>query len=989
MTDNKLLPKNGRNTDSSSARTVILLAEDNKVSQEIASLLLKSLGFDIEIVENGEEAVKAFSRKRYDLILMDYRMPGTNGIEATARIREMEQHAGTAPIPIIALTASDDERTRKECMQAGMDDYLGKPLKKQQLERTLTHWLQMQDNRLLPVHEQSQVARFVSNGDILEKSAIERLRELDQNTGGNILTRTIGHFLATAPKDMDAIRDALKSKDRKKLGFLAHNLKYHSATLGAKEMTEQCRLLEQLSQTERWEQLVELAKDMGNSLRPTSQALQKLLAEYSDPGKKPSTVVKTPFRETLLLVDDDSAFRQTTKEVLLSAGYNVLEAAGGTEAIAKALRYQPDLLLLDAVMENMDGFEVCSRLLRFPSLSDTPIIMVTGLDNNESVEKAYGAGASGFVIKPVNYPLLLQHIRFQLRASQNAKKLKENQEKLLSAQRMAGLGYWRWDSRSDSLEISENLAAMLNLPAEEQQYSLDRYLSHVHAEDRDYLRSAIIATTAGDRVKPFNYRLTAKEQSMIVVHQELGMAPNSSQVLLGTVQDITQKQATERRMHQLAYSDELTGLASRTSFYEHMADTIQSAQRENGKFALLCLDLDGFKDINDSLGHDVGDKLLMAVARRLQSVVRDSDFIARISGDEFFILVNQIVNKDAAAEVASRSLTAINRPVELTSGALRPRCSIGIARYPEDGHDLQSLLKAADSAMYAAKSQGKHRYVFYEKNHTREAEERLRMEQDLRQAIELDQLTLHYQPQIHLKSGRMMGVEALIRWQHPERGLIPPGQFISLAEQIGLIRTIGEWVLKTACSQAASWKEQGLPELRMAVNISPLHFNDPSLLHTVESILADTCLSPSSLELEITENVVQTTSNNMGIFQDLRNLGVRISIDDFGTGYSSLSSLKSLPIDCLKIDRLFIANMFEDAGSAILLHSIVDLAHALNYMVVAEGVEKEQELEVLRETACDLVQGYLFSKPVKPEQIPSLARQQFVNGNRDKMLAVC
>ncbi|WP_457673221.1 EAL domain-containing protein [Thiolapillus sp.] len=987
--DNKLLLNSTEKHVSTGDTVKILLAEDNKVSQQIARVMLKSLGFSVDIACNGEEAVTAYASTQYDLILMDYRMPGCDGLEATTRIRRMEQDAGTTPVPIIALTASDDDRTRDKCLSAGMDDFLNKPLKRQSLERKLTHWLQARESGLLPMPDHSRRTEPFSSGRILDERAIERLRELEDDTGSDILVRTIAHFLEQAPKDMHAIRDALKNRDRKRLGFLAHNLKYYSATLGASELTQQCRLLEKVSREGQWQELVELARDMDSSLEPAMNALRKVLAKHSDPDRHALPEPASPSRETLLLVDDDPVFRQTTREVLIKAGYQVLEASQGTEALAMALRHQPDLLLLDAIMENMDGFEVCMRLLRFPSLADTPVIMVTGLDNNESVEKAYGAGASGFVIKPVNYPLLLQHIRFQLRASQNAKKLKENQEKLLSAQRMAGLGYWRWDSRTDSLEISENLAAMLNLPPEEQKYSLDRYLAHVHADDRDYLRSAIIATTAGDTMEPFNYRLVVDGRATITVHQELGMAPNSSQVLLGTVQDITQKQATERRMHQLAYSDELTGLASRTCFYEYMTETIRSARKHGRKFALLCLDLDGFKDINDSLGHDVGDRLLKAVARRLQSVVRESDFIARISGDEFFILVNQVSQKNDAAEVASRSLAAINRPVELASGELRPRCSIGIARYPEDGGDLHSLLKAADSAMYAAKKQGKHRYVFYEKTHTREAEKRLRMEQDLRQAMELDQLTLHYQPQVDLKSGRMLGVEALIRWQHPERGLVPPGQFIGLAEQIGLIRSIGEWVLRTACTQLAEWKAKGLPEIRMAVNISPLHFNDPSLLHMVESVLAHSGVSPSNLELEITENVVQTTENNVGIFQHLRDLGVRISIDDFGTGYSSLSSLKSLPIDCLKIDRVFITNMFRDASSAILLRSIVDLAHALDYVVVAEGVEKDEEVEVLRETECDLVQGYLFSRPVTPDRIPPLMEHHFLEETRNKMLAVC
>ncbi len=455
------------------------------------------------------------------------------------------------------------------------------------------------------------------------------------------------------------------------------------------------------------------------------------------------------------------------------------------------------------------------------------------------------------------------------------------------------------------------------------------------------------------------------------------MAPGTSNVVLGTVQDITQQRATERRIRELAYTDKLTGLASRAYFYKHTEDIIRAARRRHERFALLYLDLDGFKDINDSLGHDMGDELLRTVSQRLQSSLRDTDFIARLSGDEFCILVDNVRDQYDAAEVAERCLDETNRPVWLGKQQVRARCSIGIAYYPEDGTDLQSLLKAADSAMYAAKEEGRHRYAFYRPELTQRVERRLQIEQELRLAIERDELILHYQPQVELSSGRLAGVEALVRWKHPDMGLIPPGEFIAVAERIGIISSLGEWVLNKACEQLSRWLAMGLPELRMAVNISPLHFRNPALLDTVTRVLETTGIPPELLELEVTESVVQTTGNDFEMFERLRELGVKIAIDDFGTGYSSLASLRALPIDCLKIDRLFISDMLDDGRAAVLLGTIVNVAHALGHVVVAEGVEEVAQLQVLQGIECDIVQGFFFSRPVPAKALPEIVRDGF------------
>jgi diguanylate cyclase (GGDEF)-like protein len=604
--------------------------------------------------------------------------------------------------------------------------------------------------------------------------------------------------------------------------------------------------------------------------------------------------------------------------------------------------------------------------------------MVTGLEDMDSINQAFESGAAGFITKPVNYTILIHRIRFELRTAHNTQALHESQEQLATAQRIARLGYWRWDAIQDKLVVSRQLAEMLGKATEDCCQNLEDYLSHIHPDDRDFARDNIRSLINGGPLMPADYRLQIEGIETLTMHQELTLSPDAEGIVLGTVQDITEQRAAERRIRQLAYSDELTELASRAYFYKHLEDMIKAAQRRDENFALLYLDLDGFKDVNDSLGHDVGDALLKIIAERLQKALRDTDFVARLSGDEFCILVDNITDEYTSVDVATRCLEEINQPLTLAMQELRPRCSIGIAQYPDDGHNLQSLLKAADSAMYAAKEDGKHRYAFYQPELTAQAEKRLELEQELRHAIDHGELELFYQPQIALHSGKLVGVEALVRWRHATKGLVPPNEFIGVAERIGLIKQLGDWVLDSACQQAAAWRAQGLPRFRMAVNISPIHFQDPQLLDSVTRVLQETGWQAADLELEITESVVQTTGENMQMFERLRSVGVKIAIDDFGTGYSSLASLKYLPIDCLKVDRLFITDMLKDTDSSIIMGTIVSVAHALGHSVIAEGVETQEQLKVLSGIDCDMAQGFFFSRPVPAEQIPPLVNADFL-----------
>jgi diguanylate cyclase (GGDEF)-like protein/PAS domain S-box-containing protein len=435
---------------------------------------------------------------------------------------------------------------------------------------------------------------------------------------------------------------------------------------------------------------------------------------------------------------------------------------------------------------------------------------------------------------------------------------------------------------------------------------------------------------------------------------------------------VMEREQNQKQIRDLAYTDELTGLSSRTHFYLNIEELIKVSLRNNHQFGLLYIDLDNFKNVNDTLGHDVGDLLLKEVALRLKSTCREIDYIARLSGDEFCIVVNDVKDDYGTAHVAQRCLDLVSTAVDFFGRTFIPACSIGIAHYPENGSNLQALLKAADTALYSAKDFGRNRYAFYKDELTLKAEYRFKVEQYLKEAIEKQQLSLVYQPKIDINTGLIESVEALSRWYHPQLGHISPKEFIKLAEQIDMIKPLTEWVLKTACNQAELWKKAGFQAIRMAVNISSCHFLDSSFVSLIEKIIDETGIQPGELELEVTEGVVQTNTENMDVFDRLKELGTLLTIDDFGIGYSSIASLKHLNVDFLKIDKCFVDEILTDSKTRVLIQSMIEMGHSLGYKITAEGIEKENQFNELKKLGCDSAQGHLFSKPVSPNEISKL-----------------
>ena len=453
-------------------------------------------------------------------------------------------------------------------------------------------------------------------------------------------------------------------------------------------------------------------------------------------------------------------------------------------------------------------------------------------------------------------------------------------------------------------------------------------------------------------------------------------------LVTAAIRDISVRKATEAAALsmtlQIAHSaqhDFLTGLPNRLLLNDRVGQAISIARRHDYEVAVLFLDVDGFKHINDSLGHPAGDKLLKSIAERLLGCVRASDTVSRQGGDEFVVLLSEVEHAEDTAILARRMLAELTKPHAIDQRELHITASIGVSVYPDDGNDAETLIKNADTAMYQAKAKGQQSYQFFKPAMNERAVERQSIEEGLRRALERQELILHYQPKVELSTRRITGAEALIRWNHPTRGLVLPTQFISVAEDCGLIQPIGRWVLREACRQAQAWAEAGLPALTMAVNVSAIEFRHDTFLEGIFSTLSETGLDPHRLELELTESVlVKQAESTASILQALREKGVQVAIDDFGTGYSSLSYLRKFPVDALKIDQSFVRQISNGGDNTIIVTAIIALARSLKLRVVAEGVETAEELAFLRALQCDEVQGYFFGRPVPPDQFAGLLK---------------
>jgi diguanylate cyclase (GGDEF)-like protein/PAS domain S-box-containing protein len=477
---------------------------------------------------------------------------------------------------------------------------------------------------------------------------------------------------------------------------------------------------------------------------------------------------------------------------------------------------------------------------------------------------------------------------------------------------------------------------------------------------------------------PYNGQEFWYKGSISLIYDSMSARPRFSFAAV----DITERKKAEREVQQLAYFDSLTGLPNRALLNDRLNQILAQSVRGGWLVGILFLDIDRFKCINDTQGHATGDKLLQSVATRLQKRLRESDTVARLGGDEFVIVLSAVKHEQDISHVAQEVMKALSMPFEIGEQEIFISASIGIAISPLDGHDAGVLLRNADTAMYVAKESGRNNYKFFSQEMNLKAVERLALENSLRRALEKNELTLAYQPQVDTRTGLITGVEALLRWDNPESGPIPPGKFIPIAEETGLIMPIGEWVLRSACMQASSWVKAGFYSLCVAVNISGCQFKQGNLAKLVSQVLEETGLDPANLELELTESILMDNAESaINMLKELKKLGVNLAIDDFGTGYSSLTYLKHFPIDRLKIDQLFIRNITTDTNDASISEAIIAMAHSLRMDVIAEGVETKEQMEFLTERDCFAMQGYYFCRPVPAEKISHILENDKISRN--------
>jgi diguanylate cyclase (GGDEF)-like protein/PAS domain S-box-containing protein len=639
-----------------------------------------------------------------------------------------------------------------------------------------------------------------------------------------------------------------------------------------------------------------------------------------------------------------------------------------------------DLVLLDVEMPDMSGLEVLKEIRKTYSSAQLPVIMVTGKSTSEDIVAALATGANDYATKPIDFPVVLARIQNQLSRKHAEKALRQSEERYALAARAANDGLWDWDLNEDKIYFSPRWKSMLGWEEHEISDCPDEWFRRLHPDDVDRVRADISAYLEEMTAHyEDEYRILHRDGNYLWMLGRAFAIPDDNGKayrMAGSQTDITRGKVV----------DVLTGLPNRVLFMDRLARSFErTRRRKDNTLALIFLDLDDFKLINDSLGHMVGDQLLVAIAGRLESAVRSGDSvarfgrhntIARFGGDEFTILLEEIPNVVDATRVAERIAKELSQPFMIGGQELFPTASMGIAIYGPGYQAPEELLRDADTAMYSAKSLGKGRFEIFDSAMRANAIARLQLEIELRRAIERREFENHYQTVVSLETGKILGFEALVRWNHPTRGLVEPGEFIQVAEETGMIVPIGLWVLETAAQQMRIWQTRfpGDPPLLLSVNLSPRHFLQPELLEHCHKMLQETQLSHSSLSLEVTESATMTDPESaIAVMGQLKSLGIKLSLDDFGTGYSSLSYLHRFPLDSLKIDQSFISRMIEDDE---IIRTILTLGRNLGLKVIAEGVETAEQAARLRELGCEFAQGYLFSVPVNSQQATDLLAAQ-------------
>ncbi|MEO2215877.1 EAL domain-containing protein [Chromobacterium vaccinii] len=699
-----------------------------------------------------------------------------------------------------------------------------------------------------------------------------------------------------------------------------------------------------------------------------------------------------PVPGDILVVDDTMTALMMLVALLSTQGYQVSSAQSGAEALDLVQKHPPDLILLDFNMPDMDGLAVCRELKQSPRTRDIPVLFLSSVSDSQTKVDGFDAGAVDFIIKPFERSELLARVNTHLDLARLKKRLSKLVEEKTESLRLSEQRFRALIEQAPEAILVYNLDSGSFVDANQQAEKLTgRSLQELvgtsptslyAAEQPDGLPVAESVTLHAERaqkgeIAPFERILQRPDGSTIPCEVRLSKLPSETDHLLRVSYiDISSRVAAQEKINRLAYFDTLTGLHNESGLLEQL-NALFAIAGDRQLFAALLVDLGDFKFINDVYGNRIGDLLLRHVAQRLRKTLGTRGHAARLGGVEFAAILTRVADAAEAETIAGQVLDAISEPFPVDEMMLSLTASVGVSLGPAHGADGQELLTRADMALYQAKQRGTRRIQVYEEELGRQMRERVELEKSLRHAIDHGELVLHYQPQVELSTGRVVGVEALVRWQHPKKGMISPMQFIPIAEQSGLILPLGRWVLREACRQLRAWQDKGGAELRMAVNLSVAQFTDHELPEFVADVLKETGVAARHLELEITESCTMLSpQQSITMMEQFRAMGIHSSIDDFGTGHSALAYLTRFPVDTLKIDQSFIRNINNDEKGTALCDTIAYLAHRMGLQVVAEGVETQQQLTFLTSIHVDVVQGYLLCKPLPAAEVEDFILRQ-------------
>ncbi len=689
----------------------------------------------------------------------------------------------------------------------------------------------------------------------------------------------------------------------------------------------------------------------------------------------------------ILIVDDNPNNRLAIRTILKGVEAELHEADNGFDALSMSLEFNYALILLDIQMPEMDGYEVCEQLRADERTSEVPVIFLTAaFKENSDTMRGYKAGATDYLTKPIDDHILKAKVHVFLRIYQQHQQLQENNAALQLAASVfeSQQGMIITDAENKIIRVNKAFSDITLYSADEILGKNPSFLKSGRQDESFYFTmwqgidetgfwsGEIWNRRKNGEIYPEWLNITSVKINGVLSHY------------IGTMSDITEHKTAEAQIHRLAFYDPLTGLPNRRLLQERLQHAIERSVRDNELMALLMLDLDHFKPVNDSLGHLAGDQLLQQVAQRLSHRLRNSDMTARLGGDEFTVLLENITHIDDASDVAQEIITSLGEPFyldienKIEHKEVHIGVSVGISVF---NHQIESsitpqvLMDNADIALYKAKASGRNCFAYFSEELTLAAKKHIELESTLRGILNRNELLVNYQPLVDMKTDKIIGAEALIRWLPLIPGFATPLHFIKFAEETGFIIAIGEWILLETCRQGKRWLDAGLPSLTLAVNVSPYQFCHSDMVESVKNALKQTQFPASSLELELTENgLMENNERTCAMLKDLRQLGVHISIDDFGTGYSSLSYLKYFPVSTLKIDKSFICEIPMKSDDMVIAETIISMGHTLGFTVLAEGVENQAQLEFLREKGCDKYQGFLKSKPLPANEFEQLLR---------------